>query len=415
MLRPGPRVFRRRPSRCTVSNFQYPEFSVGIERFVKIIQFAGVVALCTAALAGAAQAQGNIFAGQTVSGRLDTSDYLRDDGTYYDDWFYDGRAGETITVTQGSAAFDSWLLLGRVVNGAFNLEEFNDDGAGGNDSRITYTLPADGRYVIRANVVGRGRTGSYTLRVDRAGGGSVSRSAGNRVLSAGQFFSGELDSYDPTMLDKTHYELWRYHGRAGEQLTIIMRSSSFDSYMSYGRMNGDEYEYIGGSSGRTVNGQQETVLSVTLPSTGEFGIRANSHGVHSGRYTLAVTSNLSGSSTASTGSRMSGSLDVNATVSGQLDSSDLTLGDGTFYDIWRFTGRAGQRVRITMRSDDFDTFLSFGTMDGGTFNSVETDDDSGEGTNSMIEITLTAGGEYVIRANSLSEASGRYTLTVLTL
>lgn len=408
----------------------HTEVFVGAERSVRIDLFVAAAVLCAVALAQPLQAQGAVTAGQTVSGRLDASDYVRDsDTTYYDDWFYEGRAGEQITVTQRSSDFDSWLLIGRVVNGAFQLDEYNDDGAGGNDSRITYTLPASARYVIRVNVVGRGRTGAYTLRVDRVGapvgGGGVVRATGNRVLSAGQSYTGELDGSDPEWTDDTFYELWRYLGRAGEQLVITMRSPSFRSYIQYGRMDGNEFTYLGGSTSRTVGGQQETVLDVTFAETGEYGIRANSHGRHTGPYTLSVASGLSSASAPSTpaalssgkisaGTSSGGTVGSNQTVSGQLDSSDPALADGTFYDLWRFQGRAGQRIRVTLRSSDFDAYVAFGSMSGGEFEAVETDDDSAGGTDAMIELTLTASGEYAIRANSLSKATGRYTLTVET-
>ena len=490
-----------------------------------------------------ADAQGPIPAGQTVSGRLDGNDYLRDDGTYYDDWVFDGRAGEVITVTQSSSDFDSWLLLGRVVGGEFKLDEFDDDGAGGNDAQITYTLPADGRYVIRVNVVGRGRTGAYTLRLDRTGAPiSASRPVGNRVLTAGQVFTGELDASDPVWTDETYYELWRYYGRAGERIVVTMRSPSFNSYMQYGRLNGGQLEYIGGSQSRTVGGQHETVLDVTLPATGEYGIRANSHGRHTGRYTISVTSNMpatvgpavtptrsalaitigstirqslqegdlqadsgwyhddytfsgsrgdvvtidmtssdfdayldvyngsnriaadddggdglnarvvvtlpetgtfticarsryanrtgsytlttrsgagqtgaqisaQGGTSAGAGPRYVG---VNQTVAGQLDSSDPTMGDGTYYELWRFSGQAGQRVRITMRSSAFDAYMTIGTFGNDTYSYIRGDDDGAGGNDAMIEYTLPSSGEYAIRANSMGRATGRYTITLQT-
>src|SRR5687768_17646282 len=65
---------------------------VGTERFVRFNLVFAAAVLSAAVLAQPAHAQGAISAGQTVSGRLDASDYLRDDGTYYDDWFYEGRA-----------------------------------------------------------------------------------------------------------------------------------------------------------------------------------------------------------------------------------------------------------------------------------------------------------------------------------
>ena len=329
---------------------------MGTERFVRLTHWAIGVALSAALVIQPLQAQGAISAGQTVSGWLDGSDYLRDDGTYYDDWFYEGRGGERISVTQRSSDFDSWLLIGRVVNGVFQLDEFDDDGAGGNDSRILYTLPANGRYVIRVNVVGRGRTGAYTLRIDRTdgGGGAVSASD-NRVLSAGQSFTSALDPSDPVWTDDTFYELWRYYGRAGERLTITMRSPAFNSYLQYGRMNGNEFSYLGGSTSRTIGGQHETVLDVTLSATGEYGIRANSHGRHTGQYVITVSS--SGSAASCTPARSSGTISSGSTISGTLTPSDAQTDSGWYHEDYTFSGSRGQAIYVDLMSDDFDTFI----------------------------------------------------------
>lgn len=378
---------------------------MGAERFVKLNHCVAAAVLCAVALAQPLQAQGGISAGQTVSGRLDASDYLRDDGTYYDDWFYEGRAGERITVTQQSSDFDSWLLLGRVVNGEFQLDGFNDNGAGGNDSRITYTLPASGRYVIRVNVVGRGRMGAYTLRVDGAGGSSGSRPTAGRVLAASQSFAGELDASDPEWTDNTYYELWRYYGRAGERLTITMRSPSFNSYMQYGSMNGNEFSYLGGSTSNTIGGQQETVLDVTLPSTGEYGIRANSHGRYTGSYTLSVSS----SGGASTSTDSSGMISVGSTISGTLTPSDPQTDSGWYHDDYTFSGSRGQVIYLDMVASDFDAYLDI--YNGSTW--VASDDDGGEGLNARIAFTLPEAGTFTICARSrYANRTGSYTLSV---
>lgn len=378
---------------------------MGNERLVTPNLFV-MAALFVAAVAQPLSAQGTIQAGQTVSGRLDASDFVRDsDNTYYDDWFYEGRAGERITVTQRSSDFDSWLLIGRVVNGEFQLDEFNDDGAGGNDARLEMTLPATGRYVIRVNVVGRGRTGAYTLSLSRGGGGSGG-SSGGMVLSAGQSFTGALESSDPLWTDDTHYDLWRYNGRAGERVTIIMRSPSFNSYMQYGRMDGNEFSYLGGSTSRTIGGQQETVLDVTLPETGEYGIRANSHGRHTGQYVLTVSS--SGSSTGTTSSS-SPTIRVGSTIRGTLTPQDAQTDSGWYHDDYTFSGSAGQVVQIDLQSDEFDTFIDL--YRGAPW--LAQDDDGGDGLDAHLVYTLPESGTYTICARSrYANRTGSYTLSL---
>lgn len=367
-----------------------------------------VAALCVAALAEPLRAQGTIRAGQTVSGRLDASDYVRDsDNTYYDDWFYEGRAGERITVTQRSSDFDSWLLIGRVVNGEFQLDEFNDDAAGGNDARIEMTLPATGRYVIRVNVVGRGRTGAYTLHLSRAGGSSGGSTAGN-LLSAGQSFTGALESSDQVWTDNTYYDLWRYNGRAGERVTIIMRSPAFNSYMQYGRLNGNEFSYLGGSTSRTIGGQHETVLDVTLPETGVYGIRANSHGRHTGQYVITVSSSGGSASAPSAGSSAR-TIAVGSTIRGSLTPADVQTDSGWYHEDYTFSGSRGQVVRVDLESDEFDTFIDL--YRGTTW--LAKDDDSGDGLDSRLVFTLPETGTYTICARSrYANRTGPYTLSL---
>ncbi len=378
---------------------------MGTDRLVTLRLCAVAAALGTAGIAQPLQAQGVITAGQTVSGRLDASDRVREsDNTYYDDWVYVGRAGERITVTQRSSDFDSWLLIGRVVNGEFQLDEFNDDDGGGNDSRIVFTLPEDGPYVIRVNVVGRGRTGAYTLRVDRAGGAS-SPSTGGMRLAAGQSFTGALEPTDPLWTDDTHYDLWRYYGRAGERLTIIMRSPSFNSYMQYGRMNGNEFNYLGGSTSRTIGGQQETVLDVTLSETGEYGIRANSHGRHTGEYVLTVSSSGAGS----TASTSLPTIRLGSSIRGSLTTANVQTDSGWYHMDYSFSGSAGQVITVDLESDDFDTFIDL--YQGRRW--LAEDDDGGDGLDSHLVYTLPESGSYIICVRSrYANRTGSYTLSL---
>lgn len=101
------------------------------------------------------------------------------------------------------------------------------------------------------------------------------------------------------------------------------------------------------------------------------------------------------------------------TVRGTLSASDWSLDDGSFYDCFNLRAQAGQRISVTLRSDDFDAYLA--VLEGANCaadEALETDDDSAGGTDSLVELTLGS-GRYSIRANSLSEGeTGRYTLAV---
>ena len=123
------------------------------------------VLLVGAAAATSLPAQARIAPGQTVRGSLSTSDPTLGDGSRYDLYTFAGQRGQTVTVTLRSAAFDAYLAVGRMDGGEFESAETDDDGAGGTDARVTYTLPASGEYAIRANSLTEGETGDYTVEL----------------------------------------------------------------------------------------------------------------------------------------------------------------------------------------------------------------------------------------------------------
>jgi hypothetical protein len=98
------------------------------------------------------------------------------------------------------------------------------------------------------------------------------------------------------------------------------------------------------------------------------------------------------------------------TVRGELTASDPKLNDDTHYDMWRFRGEEGHVYAVTLRSDAFDAYLAVGSSAGNGCDDCESDDDGAGGTDSRVEFRAPANGAYEIRANSLMEATGAYTV-----
>jgi hypothetical protein len=99
-----------------------------------------------------------------------------------------------------------------------------------------------------------------------------------------------------------------------------------------------------------------------------------------------------------------------STVTAQLTTADCPLDDGSYYDVFRFSGTEGQTVAILMSSDAFDTFLFLQNPAGDV---VASDDDSGGGTNSHLVFTLPTTGAWTVLANSFSaSAFGPYILSL---
>ena len=97
-------------------------------------------------------------------------------------------------------------------------------------------------------------------------------------------------------------------------------------------------------------------------------------------------------------------------IRGRLEAGDPVREDGSYYDQITMDMSSGSGWSVTMRSADFDAFLTLHAPSGATYS----DDDSGGGTNARVEIGTAIGepGEWRIWANSLGAgATGEYTLT----
>jgi hypothetical protein len=273
-----------------------------------------LLALAAASLAaGPLAAQRSIVPGEVTRGTLSSSDPTLDDDTYYDDWAFEGRRGETVVITMRSDAFDSVLHLGLVRRGGFREVARDDDGGGGTNSRIEVRLPEDGIYIIRANSVSRS-TGAYTLtlaggRAASGGVGGYDSASGERrrpgmgggliderggVLVAGSSVQGRLSSPDPTLDNGSYFDLYTYAGRRGERLTIDMRSTEFDAYLVIGTRGGRHGVGTALSRDDDGGGNRNARIIFTLPSDGEFVIRAGSILPGRGAYTLDVQSSPGG-------------------------------------------------------------------------------------------------------------------------
>lgn len=97
-----------------------------------------------------------------ASGSLTGSDCTLGDGSYVDLYSFRVSGSRSVTITLRSSQFDSFLVL---FSSSGTVVDSDDDGAGGLDSRITMNLTA-GTYVIAANSLDAGETGTYTLSVD---------------------------------------------------------------------------------------------------------------------------------------------------------------------------------------------------------------------------------------------------------
>ena len=98
---------------------------------------------------------------------------------------------------------------------------------------------------------------------------------------------------------------------------------------------------------------------------------------------------------------------------GQLDNADRRRPDNNSpFDVYAFSGLAGQTVVITLESSAFDSHLFLLDEDGNTL--YENDDAvAGQTTNSLLRVILPRDGRYNIAVNALNGSGrGAYLLSV---
>ena len=353
----------------------------------------------------------------TVNSSLTGDDCPLGDGTVYDVYSFSGTAGQQISVTLTSSDFDAYLFLGLDDGTSVPLIlGEDDDGGGAPNARIpsgsgVATLPYTGTYFIFANAFDPEDTlGNYTLSVTTAGGtcpgtpASIGFGAVNGALSAG----------DCRFVDDTFYDAYAFSGTAGQQVSLLLTSASFDAvvYLLDDNRNilGANDDGGGGTNARL----PATGGAITLPYTGTYYVVAGEIppgdidvAPPTGSYTLTLTDG---------GTCPSTPITVGQTITnGALASGDCKLPDETPFDLYTFSGTAGQQVAVSMSSTAFDAYLF---LVGPDAEIIAENDDGGGGTNARIPaesgfITLPVTGTYSILANAFNAgATGAYTLSL---
>jgi 3'-phosphoadenosine 5'-phosphosulfate sulfotransferase len=228
--------------------------------------------------------------------------------------------------------------------------------------------------------------------------------AAQQSISAGQSVESTLDVNDPRMEDGAYYEAFVIRGRPGENLLVRMRSDEFDTYLYWGRGRGDDWEE---ESSNDDHGEgTDSRLVVRLDDSGEYQLRAAGFDEEEvGEFTLQVSA-LSGEVNAER-------LRVGQTVQGELSEDDFEGPEGV-EDHYVIQGRPGAQITVYAESDDFDTYLQFGTWAGGELDVTAQDDDGAEGTNSEMQAEFGADGVHHVVVRSFSgEETGDYILRVV--
>ncbi|HEX8358550.1 MAG TPA: PPC domain-containing protein [Longimicrobium sp.] len=344
-----------------------------------------------------------IRVGQTVNGTLAESDPTPKERGRFKVYRFEAAAGRPYLVTLRSGEFDAYLRVARNMGGITDVLKEDDDHGGNTDARLRFQAAEAGTYLIVAQSLEAEGKGAFTLQLADA---PMPVNTAPRPVQLNQAVQGALSETDAVEEDETYYDSYTIRGRAGQRLQIEMESDSFDTYLNIGRM--ENGQFVSKSTDDDGAGEgTNSRMRMTLEEDGEYIIRANSVNVGTGPYTLRVTERAASRPATPQAIR------AGADVQGTLADGDAETDEGVMYDYWTYTGRAGEALTITMASSEFDTMLAVGRMENGQFQEISNNDDGPDGTNSRLEVTLPANGQYVIRTSALAaEGTGAYTVRV---
>jgi hypothetical protein len=101
--------------------------------------------------------------GSNTAQQLQTTDCAISSTVVADDYFVFIEAGQSITVTMASSAFNTTLELWSTPTTRLAV---NDDNGTSTDSRLTFTSTSSNLYLVRATSSAPGASGAYTLAVE---------------------------------------------------------------------------------------------------------------------------------------------------------------------------------------------------------------------------------------------------------
>lgn len=333
-----------------------------------------------------------------VNGALDARDPETEDGRRYDAYSFRARQGDRLLITLTADDFDPQLRVGTAAGGFTELASNDDDGQGLN-SRLVFTAPSSGEFLVRVEPVGAD-DGAYALTLAEAPPLSPAT-----PLAWGETLQGDLTATDGVNADGDVVDVYRLTGRAGQRARIDVASAAFDAYVEL-RAESDPSQVLAEDDDGAGEGT-DARLTFTLPADGDYRVEVRAFAPGGfGAYSVSLTE--------AEPERAAEPLAFGATVQGEIDDADPRDDDDRGYDAYVFTGVEGQRIQAILRSGDFDALLRVGSADG-EFEELATDDDGlGQGTDSRLNFVLPADGDYVLRASPLgADTDGLYSLELI--
>ncbi len=327
-------------------------------------------------------------------GDLEKSDETISTGEYADMFVHQGAAGTQFVADLRSDEFDPYLL----IIGPDDEKYENDDFEGSAErSVVSFTLPKTGSYRIGVTSYRPGEVGSYTLQLHA--GNNVAISAGPRQEQ------GTLASGDATLSSGEFADSYEIDGLAGQQLSVALSSTAFDTYLMVIGPGEDRAE--NDDAGST----DRSEVDMTLQESGTYRVVVTSYAKgQTGAYDLVINQDASA---APSPQRDLSQITIGGDASGRLEDGDGTRENGTLRDLLVLDGQPGRQLSVSLNSSEFDTYLTVIAPDG---SEVSNDDWQGSLSESRVEISMNDTGRYRIVASAYGATDrGAYSVSVTDL
>ncbi|MCZ6916169.1 MAG: caspase family protein [Gemmatimonadetes bacterium] len=327
------------------------------------------------------------------TGRLARGDDTLRTGEYYDEYSFEGQAGDQVIVDLRSHDFDPYLFM-EVPGG----EQFDNDDHEGDATRsmLSLTLERGGTVTVNVTSYKPGETGAYDLKIDA---GTVSEA----VASGSRIERGELAPGDNTLRTLEFADRYEFDALPGQRVTIDLQSSDFDTYVILIDPRGEQEE------NDDTDRPGHSVIEADITEAGTYAVLVTSYSPEeTGSYELRL--DFGGESSTPAQGRDVTRIAAGERMTGRLEEGDGELRYGAYRDLFVFEGRQGQQVQIDMHSAEFDTYLRLITPAGDT---IRNDDYEGSSAHSRINLPVQQTGRYRIMATSYQAGrTGQYALSL---
>ncbi len=326
------------------------------------------------------------------TGTLENGDATLPGYGFSDNFTFTGEAGQQAIVDLRSSDFDTYLVL-ETPSG----ERLTNDDYDGSTQRSLLSLPLSesGTYAITVSSFMADETGDYEMSINVDGTDSADSTAAARTER------GELLAGDETLDTGEYVDAYEIEGRPGQVLTLDLRSDNFDTFLILQSPSGERIE------NDDTDSTSRSFIESNLSEVGTYRVLVTSYGSGvGGDYELSMDQ---GTASEAGVERDVIALNVGESASGNLETADVLNDNGMYEDTYAFQGSAGDTLRLSLTSPDFDTYLRLITPGD---ESIDNDDFEGNVSLSAIELTLQESGRYRVVVTSYSAGGlGGYELS----